>query len=157
MILAGLAVGLCMAAGAMAARADTIPVGPNAIRVSVDVPEAIATAARTDKAVLLRLENIALPNGVAPVISIFAGLPSGVSSASTDDSGFLGTISNVLRGETGDRRVMPGGVVDATRAVRRLPAGAHRLDITLVPAERAAGRAAERPLSVARASLVLRP
>jgi len=140
-----------------AAKAGTVPVGPNAKRVSVDVPQAIAAAARNDKPVLLRLENIALPPGVSPVISVFASLPSGVTSASTEDPDFLGTISNVLRGEIGDRRVMPGGVIDATRAVRRLPAGAQRLNITLVPAERGAGGAAERPLTVARVSLVLRP
>jgi len=156
-ILAGLGVILCTAAGAFGARADTIPVGPNAMHVSVDVPEAITTAARGDKAVLLRLEKIALPDGVSPVISIFAGLPNGATSASTEDPAFLGTISNVLRGETGARRIMPGGVVDATRAVRRLPAGAHRLDVTLVPAGPAAARAAARPLTIARASLVLGP
>ena len=114
------------------------------------------TAAARDnrKAVLLRLENIALPQGVSPVISVFAGLPLGTRSASTDDTRFLGTISNVLRGETGERRVMPGGVVDATRALRALPSGTRTLEITLVPAQT---QGSANAISVARASLMLRP
>ena len=153
--MAGILMALSLVAGSAAAQANTIPVGPGAKRLSVEIPDAMAAAARDNRnAVLLRLENIALPEGVSPVISVFAGLSTGTSSALTDDPRFLGTISNVLRGETGHRRVMPGGVVDVTRALRSLPAGIRALDITLVPVQT---EASANPVSVARASFMLRP
>jgi hypothetical protein len=152
-ILALALVAMSRDAGVGAFRSENlIEIGPAATQIIVEVTPSVVEAARTQgKRVLLVLEHVTLPDSVPPVLNVFAGLPADTRVASTDDPRFLGTISNVLsdRGNSGPR-VMQGGVVDATEAVRRLPSPASELHIDVVPA---AGSA---PITVAKAMLVVR-
>jgi hypothetical protein len=85
----------------------------------------------------LNIRGLRVPGGVSPIVNVFADLPPGTTSVSTDDPHYVGYLANVPSKPTQPNAVavLSGGTLDATKALSRLGFYDRTIAITLAPAE----------------------